>query len=195
MSEKVVSGARNVAIVGPYLGGKTTVLESLLSVTGAISRKGAVKDGNTVGDSAQEARDRKMSVEVSAACTEYGGVRFVFLDCPGSVEFAQETYNALVGVDAAIVVCEPVCDRVLTLAPLFKFLDDWEIPHLVFINKMDRANNNFMDVLHALKSVSSRPLVPHQYPIGQGEDLAGFIDLVSEQAYHYHPGAAADPVP
>ena len=194
MSEKVVSGARNVAIVGPYLGGKTTVLESLLSVTGAISRKGAVKDGNTVGDSAQEARDRKMSVEVSAACTEYGGVRFVFLDCPGSVEFAQETYNALVGVDAAIVVCEPVCDRVLTLAPLFKFLDDWEIPHLVFINKMDRANNNFMDVLHALKSVSSRPLVPHQYPIGQGEDLAGFIDLVSEQAYHYHPGAAADPV-
>ncbi|MFB2980491.1 elongation factor G [Microseira sp. BLCC-F43] len=195
MSEKVVSLARNVAIVGPYLGGKTTVLESLLSVTGAISRKGAVKDGNTVGDSAQEARDRKMSVEISAACAEYGGVRFTFVDCPGSVEFAQETYNALVGVDAAIVVCEPVSDRVLTLAPLFKFLDDWEIPHLVFINKMDRANNNFMDVLHALKSVSSRPLVPHQYPIGQGENLAGFIDLVSEQAYHYHPGAAADPVP
>ena len=194
MSEKVVSGVRNVAIVGPYLGGKTSVLESLLSVTGAISRKGAVKDGNTVGDSALEARDRKMSVEVSSASTEYGGVRFTFLDCPGSVEFAGETYNALIGVDAAIVVCEPVCDRVLTLAPLFKFLDDWEIPHLVFINKMDRANNNFMDVLHALKSVSSRPLVPHQYPIGQGENLTGFIDLVSEQAYHYHPGAAADPV-
>jgi elongation factor G len=52
-----------------------------------------------------------------------------------------------------------------------------------------------MDVLHALKSVSSRPLIPHQYPIGQGENLSGFIDLVSEQAYHYHPGAAADPIP
>ena len=188
-------GSRNVAIVGPYLSGKTTLLESLLFVTGAISRKGSVRDGNTVGDSATEARDRQMSVEVTPACTLVSGVRFTFLDCPGSVEFAQETYNALMGVDAVIVVCEPTSDRVLTIAPLFKFLDDWEIPHLVFISKMDRANNNFMDVLHALKLVSSRPLVPHQYPIGQGEQLSGFIDLVSEQAYQYHTGAPADPIP
>ena len=194
MLEKVISGTRNVAIVGPYLSGKTTLLESLLSVTGGISRKGSTKDGNTVGDSAAEARDRHMSVEVTTANTEYQDIHFTFVDCPGSIEFVQETINALIGVDAAIVVCEPVSDRVLTLAPLFKFLDDWEIPHLVFINKMDRANNNFMDVLHALKTVSSRPLVPHQYPIGQGEELIGFIDLVTEQAYHYHPGAPADPV-
>ncbi len=195
MNEKVRLGSRNVAIVGPYLSGKTTLLESLLFVTGAISRKGSVKEGNTVGDSAAEARDRHMSVEVAAASTQYNDIRFTFLDCPGSIEFVQETYNALMGVDAAVVVCEPNSDRVLTLAPLFKFLDDWEIPHLVFINKMDRANNNFMDVLHALKSVSSRPLVPHQYPIGQGEALTGFIDLVSEQAYQYHPGSPADPIP
>jgi elongation factor G len=195
MNEKVKLGSRNVAIVGPYLSGKTTLLESLLSVTGAISRKGNIQDGNTVGDSVQEARDRQMSVEVNAACTEYSGIRFTFVDCPGSVEFTQETYNALIGVDAAVVVCEPSSDRVLTLAPLFKFLDDWEIPHLVFVNKMDRANTDFMEVLHALKAVSSRPLVLHQYPIGQGEQLTGFIDLVSEQAYHYHPGAPADPVP
>lgn len=195
MNEKVRLGSCNVAIVGPYLSGKTTLLESLLFVTGAISRKGSVKEGNTVGDSAAEARDRHMSVEVAAASTQYNDIRFTFLDCPGSIEFVQETYNALMGVDAAVVVCEPNSDRVLTLAPLFKFLDDWEIPHLVFINKMDRANNNFMDVLHALKSVSSRPLVPHQYPIGQGEALTGFIDLVSEQAYQYHPGSPADPIP
>ena len=195
MNEKVKSGSRNVAIVGPYLSGKTTLLESLLFVTGAISRKGSVKDGNTVGDSATESRDRHMSVEVSAASTEYEGTRFTFIDCPGSVEFAQETYNALMGVDAAIVVCEPIRDRVLTLAPLFKFLDDWEIPHLVFVNKMDRANINVLETLHALKAVSSRPLVAHQYPIMQGEQLTGFIDMVSEQAYQYHPGAPADPIP
>ncbi|QSJ16079.1 elongation factor G [Nostoc sp. UHCC 0702] len=195
MNEKVKSGSRNVAIVGPYLSGKTTLLESLLFVTGAISRKGSVKDGNTVGDSATESRDRHMSVEVGTANTEYEGTRFTFIDCPGSVEFAQETYNALMGVDAAIVVCEPIRDRVLTLAPLFKFLDDWEIPHLVFVNKMDRANINVLETLHALKAVSSRPLVAHQYPIMQGEQLTGFIDMVSEQAYKYHPGAPADPIP
>lgn len=195
MNEKVFSGSRNVAIVGPYLSGKTTLLESLLSVTGTTTRKGRVVDGNTVGDASPEARDRQMSVEVNAASTEYGGIRFTFLDCPGSVEFAQETYNALVGVDAAIVVCEADTDRVLTLTPLFQFLDDWEIPHLIFINKMDRAKSQFVDLLQALKTVSSRPLVPHQYPIWQGETLTGFIDLITEQAYQYHPGAPADPIP
>jgi elongation factor G len=195
MQAKQSSGIRSVAIVGPYLSGKTTLLESLLWVTGAVSRKGTVQDKTTVGDSAQEARDRQMTVEVNAASTDYEGVRFTFLDCPGSIEFAQESLNVLVGVDAVVVVCEPVADRVLTLAPLFKYLDDWEIPHLVFFNKMDRADVDYMEVLHALKAVSSRPLVPHQYPIGRGESLAGFIDLVTEQAYHYHAGAPADPVP
>jgi elongation factor G len=195
MNEKVKSGSRNIAIVGPYLSGKTSLLESLLFVTQAISRKGNVKDGTTVGDSAKEARDRHMSVEISTASTEYQDTRFTFIDCPGSVEFAQETYNALIGVDAAIVVCEPINERVLTLAPLFKFLDDWEIPHMVFVNKMDRANIHILETLHALKAVSSRPLVAHQYPIMQGEQLIGFIDLVSEKAYQYHPGAPADPIP
>ncbi|NET71574.1 MAG: elongation factor G [Sphaerospermopsis sp. SIO1G2] len=195
MSEKVKSSSRNVAIVGPYSSGKTTVLESLLYVTDAISRKGNIKDGNTVGDTANEARDRRMSVEISAACTEYENTRFTFIDCPGSVEFAQETYNALMGIDAAIVVCEPIQERVLTLAPLFKFLDDWEIPHIVFVNKMDRANIHVLETLNALKAVSSRPLVAHQYPIMQGEKLTGFIDMVTEQAYQYHVGAAADPIP
>ncbi|MFB2738558.1 elongation factor G [Umezakia ovalisporum] len=195
MNKKVKSGARNVAIVGPYLSGKTTLLESLLFVSGAISRQGNVKDGNTVGDSAAESRDRHMSVEVSAANTEFNDTSFTFIDCPGSVEFAQETYNALIGVDAAIVVCEPISNRVLTLAPLFKFLDDWEIPHLVFVNKMDRANIHVLEILDALKAVSSRPLVAHQYPIMEGEQLTGFIDMVSEQAYKYHAGAPADLIP
>lgn len=186
MRSQAVSGIRNLAIVGPYSSGKTTLLESLLFVSGALGRKGTIQDKNTVGDGAAEARDRQTSVEISAAFTDYGELRFNFIDCPGSIEFAQETWNALIGVDAAIVVCEPEIDRVLTLSPLFKFLDDWAIPHIVFVNKMDRTNHHrFMDVLHSLQSVSSRPLVPHQYPIRQGDGLVGFIDLVSEQAFHY----------
>jgi elongation factor G len=195
MTRKVLSGSRNVAIVGPYSSGKTTLLESILSVTGAISRKGSIPEGNTIGDSSLEARQRQMGVEVNAACTEYGGIRFNFVDCPGSVELLQETFNALIGVDAAIVVCEPDPHRALTVSPLLQFLDEWEIPHLIWLNKMDRANASFVEVLAALKSVSSRPIIPHQYPIGQREALVGFIDLISEQAYHYHPGAPADPVP
>ncbi|MBE9079459.1 elongation factor G [Romeria aff. gracilis LEGE 07310] len=195
MTHKVLSGSRNVAIVGPYSSGKTTLLESLLAVTGAISRKGGIPEGNTVGDSTPEARDHKMTVEINAACTQHGGINFTFVDCPGSVELLQETCNALIGVDAAIVVCEPDPSRALTVSPLLQFLDSWEIPHLLWINKIDRSNAAFSDVVEALKSVSSRPLVLHQYPIGMGGKLVGFIDLISEQAYHYHPSAPADPVP
>ncbi|WP_299407045.1 elongation factor G [Acaryochloris sp. IP29b_bin.148] len=186
---------RNIALVGPYSSGKTTLLESVLHVAEVTTRKGSIKDGNTVGDATAEARERQMSTEVTAASFEHGGLSFTFLDCPGSVELLQETLNGLVGVDAAVVVCEPEPQKVLTLAPLFQTLDDWEIPHLVFINKMDRANSPFSEVLEALKLVSSRPLVLHQYPIGQNEALQGFIDLVSEQAFHYHPDSPADPMP
>ena len=195
MNDKRIENTRNVAIVGPYSSGKTTMLESLLFVTNAIHRKGSIKEGNTVGDSSVEARDRKMSVEASIASSNYQDIQLTFLDCPGSIELAQETRNILVGAGAAIVVCEPVLERVLTLAPLFKFLDDWEIPHLVFINKMDRSSANYMEILHALKDVSARPLVPQQYPIMAKHDCVGYIDLVTEQAYHYHSGNPADPVP
>jgi elongation factor G len=178
----------NVGLVGPYLSGKTTLLESILALTGVINRKGRVIDRNTVGDGVPEARDRQMGVEISVASANYQNLDFTFIDCPGSIEFNQETHNALIGVDIAIVVCEPAIDRVLTLAPLFKFLDDWEIPHLIFVNKMERSSVDFSDLLLALRQVSSRPLIAHQYPIAKESALLGFIDVVTEQAYHYQAG-------
>jgi elongation factor G len=190
-----MNSLRNIAIVGPYSSGKTTLLENLLYVTGNISRRGSVRTGNTVGDATAEARARQMSTEITAASLTHGSLNFTFLDCPGSIELAQETFNALVGVDAAVVVCEPDPQKVLGLSLLFQVLDDWQIPHLVFLNKMDRAIAPFSEVLAALKQVSSRPMVPQQYPIGQNETLQGFIDLVTEQAFQYHPDAPADPIP
>ncbi|NEO88469.1 MAG: elongation factor G, partial [Spirulina sp. SIO3F2] len=192
---RTLDRVRNVAIVGPYSSGKTTLLESILSTTGAIARKGTINDGNTVSDHSPEARDRAMSVEVSVASTRHEDTDFTFIDCPGSIEFTQETHNALVGAGCAVVVCEADTAKVLTLAPLFKFLDDWEIPHVVFINKLDRSRDPFMEVLHALQEVSTRPLVPQQYPVRQNEELVGYIDLITEQAYKYHTGQAADPIP
>ncbi len=195
MNNPTSASLRNVAIVGPYGSGKTTLLESILWVSDSITRKGSIKDSNTVSDSSPEAKARQMSVEVSTAGIDYENLRLNFLDCPGSIEFAQETYGALVGAGTAVIVCEADMSRVLTLAPLFKFLDDWAIPHLVFINKMERAKQPFREVLQALKTVSSRPLIPQQYPIYEGEELRGYIDLITEQAYQYQGGRAAEPIP
>src|SRR5262249_31402238 len=129
MGDRAPAAPRCAALVGPYLSGKTTLLESLLFATGATTRKGSVKEGNSVGDSSPEARARKMGVEVNVAPAESLGERGSILDCPGSVERVQETQNALLAADAAIVVCEPEVAKALPLAPLFKFLDDRRIPH------------------------------------------------------------------
>ncbi|MCH8097877.1 MAG: elongation factor G [Proteobacteria bacterium] len=192
MSESQVSAPRCVALVGSYLSGKTTLLESLLHACGAVPRKGTVKEGNTIGDSVPEARARQMSTELSVASAEFLGDPWIFIDCPGSIELAQETFNALMAADAAIVVCESEIERAMTVAPILKFLEDHEIPHCLFINKMDTASASVAEMIEALQAISSLPLVLRQVPIRDGEHVTGYVDLASERAYEYKPGEASD---
>ena len=187
--------ARNVALVGPSGAGKTTLLESMLFAAGAIGRKGSVAEGTTVGDSSAEARARQMSTEVSAASFSSHGLDFTVLDCPGSVEFVQDAYAAVLGCDAAVVVVEPALERMIAVAPLLQFLDANAIPHLIFINKMDRSEARYTDLLQSLRDLSARPVLPHQYAIGRGDDLVGYVDLISEEAHAFRRGQASDVIP
>jgi elongation factor G len=133
-----------------------------------------------------------MSTEINVARATYLDDTWTFLDCPGSVELAWEAQNAMLAADVAVVVCEPEIERALTLGPIFKFLDDHQIPHMVFINKMDTASARVSEVLAALQGVSQRPLVLRQVPTSGGDHPDGYVDLVSERAYKYKPGAASD---
>jgi len=189
---KSPSAPRCAAFVGPYLSGKTSLLESVLSLTGAITRRGSVREGNTTGDGSAEARARQMSTELNVATTEYLGETWTFLDCPGFIELAQDAYNALMVVDLAVVVCEPEPQKVLTLAPLLRFLDERGIPHLVFINKMDLAGGSIRATLEALQGLSARPLVLREIPIRSDEKISGFVDLVSERAFRWNEGKRSE---
>lgn len=185
---KTLSGPRVAALVGPYLSGKTALLESILSCCGAISRKGNAKEGYGVGDGSPESKARDMGTELSVACSEYIGEKWAFIDCPGSVELIQETYNALMVADCAVIVCEPELDKALTVSPLLKFLDDHQIPHIIFINKMDRASVGVKATLEALQAVSERPLVLREIPMRAGDAVSGHVDLVSERAFQWQEG-------
>ncbi len=186
------SAPRCAALVGPYLSGKTTLLESLLAATGAITRKGTVKEGNTVGDSSPESRARQMSTELNVAGTDYLGDPWTFIDCPGSIELIQEAYNALLVSDAAVIVCEPVVDKALTLAPLMRFLAANAIPYIIFINKMDTAATGVKEIFEALQGVSERPLVLREIPIRDGDEITGHVDLVSERAFRWNEGKPSE---
>ena len=187
------AGHRCAALIGPYLSGKTSLLEALLFASGGTGRRGSVRDGNAVGDHAPEARARQMSTELNVASTKFLGDPWTILDCPGSVELSYEAQGALLAADVAVVVAEPEVERALTISSLLRFLNQHKIPHMIFINKMDTANARVRDVLAALQSVSERPLVLRQVPLrGPDSEITGYVDLVSERAYRYRPGQASD---
>jgi len=186
-------GHRCAVLVGPYLSGKTTLLEAMLHSSGSTARRGSVRDGTSVGDHVAEARARQMSTEINVANATYLGDKWTIVDCPGSVELAYEAQQAMLASDVAIVVCEPDVERAVTVSALLRFLGRHNIPHVIFINKLDTASARVRDVLAALQSYSERPLVLRQVPLRDGESgITGYVDLISERAYRYKPGEASD---
>ncbi|HVH78670.1 MAG TPA: elongation factor G, partial [Stellaceae bacterium] len=186
-------GHRCAVLVGPYLSGKTTLLEAMLHASGTTQRRGSVRDGSAVGDHVAEARARQMSTEMNVANATYLGDKWTILDCPGSVELAYEAQQAMLAADVAIIVCEPEVERAVTVSALLRFLARHNIPHMIFINKLDTASARVRDVLAALQSYSERPLVLRQVPLRDSDSgVTGYVDLVSERAYRYKPGQASD---
>ena len=184
--------ARCIALVGPYLSGKTTLLEAILARTGAITRQGSTAAQNTVGDASEEARHHGMSVELNVATVDFLGDSFTFLDCPGSIEFQADAAHALTACDAAVVVCEPDEKKVPALQLILKQLEDRGIPHFLFINKIDKAEARVRDIVPMLQPASAKPLVLRQIPIWENEIVTGFIDLALERAFVYREHAPSE---
>jgi elongation factor G len=188
-------GPRLIALVGPFQSGKTTLLEAILERTGALQRAGTVEAGTTVGDAGAESRAHHMTVELSVATTEFLGETYTFLDCPGSVEFAQDLRAALPPVDAAIVVCEADERKMPQLQLVMRELETRNIPRFVFINKIDKADKRVRETLALLQPASRVPLVLRQIPIWKNDIVEGFVDLALERAFIYREHAESQVVP
>ncbi len=184
--------ARCIALVGPYLSGKTTLLEAILARTGTISRQGSIAATNTVGDASPEARAHGMSVELNSADIEFLGDKFTILDCPGSIEFQFDAQSALTVCDAAVVVCEPDEKKVPALKLILKQLEDRGVPHFLYLNKIDKYEGKVRDILPTLQPASGVPLVLRQIPIWENEIATGFVDLALERAYIYKENAPSE---
>src|SRR6516164_1963427 len=185
-------GPRCIALVGPFQSGKTTLLEAILTRTGAIPRAGSVDAGTSVGDASAEARHHKMSVALTAATTNFMGDSYTFVDCPGSVEFARDMRAALPAVDAAVVVCEADEKKLPQLQIILRELEELKIPRFLFLNKTDRASNSIREPLAILHPASRVSLVLRQIPIWNGDLIEGFVDLALERAFVYREHKASE---
>ncbi|WP_411288787.1 elongation factor G [Phenylobacterium sp.] len=193
MAIQPAGSVRALALVGPTNSGKTTLMEALLQVTGAVDRR-AGTGGEKVGDSSPEARARGHSVELNLAGFDFMGDRYTVVDCPGSLEFCANIDAALPAIDLAVVVADPDPAKAALLQPTLRELERLGVPHALFVNKMDVARSSLQDLLEALAPVSSAPLVARQIPTWEGEKVTGFIDLALERAFVYRPGEASQQI-
>ncbi len=189
------AGPRCIALVGPFQSGKTTLLEAILARTGTIQRQGTIEAGNTVGDASKEARDHRMSVEISVATAEFMGDTYTFIDCPGSVEFVHEMRAALPAVDAAVVVCELDEKKVPQLQLILRELEEQKIPRFLFLNKIDKVDSTIHEVLRILQPASRSKLLLRQIPTFSNDVITGFVDLALERAFVYKEYAPSEVVP
>ncbi|MEO6991054.1 MAG: elongation factor G [Candidatus Baltobacteraceae bacterium] len=187
-----IARIRNVAFVGPHHSGKTTLVEALLAYTKAIPRRGTVADGTTTTDYEPECIDRAQSTCVGFAHATTAALDLTLIDCPGFVDFQEETKLALLAADAAVVVVEADPARVRQTRALVEFLDARKMPHCFFVNKLDRPGSDFRGTLEALSTTFGTRVVAEHLPLGEAETFRGYIDLAERHAYVIEAGVTTE---
>jgi len=194
MASFTTAQLRNVALIGHSSSGKTTLAESMLYNTGATSRRGRVEDGTTVADWDDEAIRRRISVGAAVVPCEHKGHKINVLDTPGFIDFVGEIKGAVSVADAGIVLIDPVAGVEVGTELGWDYLNERNLPRIVFVNKMDRENAQFERVVNNLREVFSGTIVPVQIPIGEGSEFKGVVDLITVKAF-LGEGTTASDVP
>src|ERR1700730_24625 len=166
---KVYSGSeiRNVALVGHNDTGKTTLVSQLLFNTGATTRMGRIEDGTTATDFDQDEIERKHSISAAMAYVEWKDTKVNLIDTPGFGIFLMEARGAMRVADAALIVVSGVTGVEVTTEKVWKFADEFELPRMIVINKLDRERSSFSRTLESVQKKFGKNVVPLQLPMGE----------------------------
>ncbi|MEA2329157.1 MAG: elongation factor, partial [Thermoanaerobaculia bacterium] len=179
------SDIRNVAIAGHNDTGKTTLVSQLLFNAGATTRMGRIEDGTTTTDFDQDEIERKHSISCAMAFAEWKNTKVNLLDTPGFGIFIMEAKGAMRVADSAMIVVSAVTGVEVATEKVWKFAEEYELPRLIVMNKLDRERASFSRTLEAVQKKFGKNVVPLQLPMGEEKDFNGVIDLVSMKAYKY----------
>ena len=151
MNEYKADKIRNVVLVGHSGSGKTSLAEALAFNSGATTRLGKVDEGNTLSDFDPEEQRRKISVSTALVPIEWNGYKINVLDTPGYVDFVGEVKGAMRVADCAIIVVDAVSGLEVGVDLVWQYADEFDLPRMIYINKMDRENADFDRVLEQLR--------------------------------------------
>ena len=188
-----LSRYRNIGICAHVDAGKTTTTERVLFYTGLSHKIGEVHDGAATMDWMEQEQERGITITSAATTCFWSGMEQQFpqhrvniIDTPGHVDFTIEVERSLRVLDGAVVVfcgtsgVEPQSETVWRQA------DRYEVPRIVFVNKMDRAGADFTRVTDQIKDRLKANVVPMQYNIGAEETFKGVVDLVKMKAIYWN---------
>lgn len=178
MKNYTVDKIRNVAFLGHGGSGKTTLAEALLYTTKVTTRMGKVEDGNTVSDYDKEETTRKFSISTSIIPIEWHEHKYNFLDTPGYFDFVGDVFGALRVAGGAVIMVDAASGIEVGTEKAWNFTEKRNMPKIIFLNKMDKDNVNFVKVIKELKDTFGKKVAPFCIPIGEGPDFKGFVNVV-----------------
>jgi elongation factor G len=179
---------RNIGITAHIDAGKTTTTERILYYTGVSHRIGEVHDGNTTTDYMEQERERGITITSAAVTCEWKDHRINIIDTPGHIDFNIEVNRSLRVLDGAIFIIEGVAGVQPQSETNWRLADRYNVPRIIFINKLDRTGADFFRAFATLKEKLDIVALPLQLPIGIEDKFLGVVDLVEMKAIIWEGG-------
>jgi len=183
---------RNIGIMAHIDAGKTTTTERVLFYTGVSHKIGEVHDGAAVMDWMEQEQERGITITSAATTCFWSGMdkqyeqhRINIIDTPGHVDFTIEVERSLRVLDGAVTVLCSVGGVEPQTETVWRQGNKYNVPRMIFVNKMDRAGADFLRVVEQVKERLGANVVPIQLPIGAEEHFAGVIDLIRMKAIYW----------
>ncbi len=176
---------RNIGIAAHIDAGKTTTTERILFYTGKTHKIGEVHDGAAVTDFMEQERERGITIQSAAVTSYWKGHQVNIIDTPGHVDFTIEVERSLRVLDGVVAVFCAVGGVQSQSETVWRQANRYEVPRMVFVNKMDRTGANFYRVVDQIKNRLGGNAHPIRLPIGAEDQFKGLVDLLEMKAYIY----------
>ena len=180
-----IEKVRNIGIMAHIDAGKTTTSERILFYAGVVHKMGEVHYGTAVMDFMEQERERGITISSAATYCQWRDCQINLIDTPGHVDFTVEVQRSLRVLDGAVALYCAVSGVEPQSETVWRQAEQYNVPRIAFVNKMDRIGADFFRVIQMMKDrLNARPVVL-QLPIGSGEDFRGVVDLVQMKALVY----------
>jgi len=192
MKEYKASALRNVVLLGHLGSGKTSLAESLAYISGGIDKKGSIEKKSTISDYTPEEHSKQSSLTTGLVPVEFKDTKINFLDAPGADEMIGDISYAMSAANAAVLVVDASSGIQVGTEKMWLEIKKRNLPAMIFVNKMDKENIKFDELLQEIKTKLGKQAVPFALPLGKSDSFDGFADVVDLKARIYDGNSCVD---